>query len=62
MSYATSAQVTERIYSADSTASPSPLAAQDMVGAYTTAMNEKNADYRELYSGNLNNATLYPGL
>lgn len=64
LSYATSSQVVPpgKIYSADSTASPAPLAAVDMGHAYDDASTANPADYSEAYGGALDDKVLYPGL
>lgn len=63
--YATSSQVTGRVYAADM-ASPTPItlttAVNDMVLAYDDAAGRSNPDFNELASGNIGGKTLVPGL
>jgi hypothetical protein len=63
--YATSAQVTGKIYSADM-AVPTPInlttAVENMITAYTDAAGRPSPDFTELGTGNLGGRTLTPGL
>jgi hypothetical protein len=63
--YATSAQVTGKIYAADM-AAPTPInmttAVNDMVTAYNNAAGRVSPDFSELATGNLGGKTLTPGL
>jgi uncharacterized Zn ribbon protein len=63
--YATSSQVTGRIYAAAMTA-PTPsiltVAIGDMETAYTDAAGRTTPDFTELHTGNLSGQTLVPGL
>jgi hypothetical protein len=63
--YATSPQVTGRVYAADM-ADPTPsnltTAVSNMETAFTDAAGRSNPDFVELYSGNLAGKTLVPGL
>ena len=63
--YATSPQVTGRVYAADMV-SPTPAnlttAVSDMETAYTDAAGRPNPNFSELYSGNLGGRVLAPGL
>ena len=63
--YSTSAQVTGRIYAADMTdPTPSNLttAVENMETAYTNAAGRTAPDFVELYSGEIGDKTLSPGL
>ena len=63
--YATSAQVTGKIYAADM-AAPTPInlttAVSDMGSAYTDAAGRPSPDFSELGTGNLGGLILVPGL
>ncbi len=63
--YATSTQVTGKIYAADM-AAPTPInmttAVNDMVTAYNDAAGRVSPDFSELATGNLGGKTLAPGL
>jgi hypothetical protein len=63
--YATSAQVTGKIYAADM-AAPTPTnmttAVNDMLTAYTDAAGRPTPDFSELGTGNIGGKTLIPGL
>jgi len=63
--YATSAQVTGKIYAADM-ADPTPTnlttAVNDMITAYTDAAGRTTPDFSELGTGNIGGMTLTPGL
>jgi hypothetical protein len=63
--YATSAQVTGRIYAADM-ADPTPInlttAVENMLTAYTDAAGRPSPDFTELGAGNIGGKTLTPGL
>jgi hypothetical protein len=63
--YATSAQVTGKIYAADM-AVPTPgnmtTAVNNMITAYTDAAGRPSPDFTELATGNLGGKTLVPGL
>lgn len=63
--YATSPQVTGRIYAADM-ADPTPMnlttAVEDMITAYNDAAGRSIPDFLELGSGNIGGITLTPGL
>ncbi len=63
--YATSAQVTGKVYAADQ-ASPTPInlttAVNDMLTAYTDAAGRPTPDFSELGTGNIGGMTLTPGL
>lgn len=63
--YATSAQVTGRIYAADM-ANPTPMnlttAVEDMITAYNDAAGRSIPDFLELGTGNIGGITLTPGL
>jgi hypothetical protein len=63
--YATSLQVTGKIYAADMT-SPTPInlttAVNDMNTAYNDAAGRPTPDFFELYTGNIGGKTLTPGL
>jgi len=63
--YATSAQVTGRIYAADMVA-PTPInlttAVNNMVTAYNNAAGRPSPDFTELATGNIGGKTLTPGL
>jgi hypothetical protein len=63
--FATSAQVTGRVYAADYT-SPTPsnltTAVNDMMTAYVDAAGRPTPDYTELAAGNIGGLTLPPGL
>ncbi|MEX0966414.1 MAG: ice-binding family protein [Bacteroidia bacterium] len=63
--YATSAQITGRVYAADM-ASPTSdnltTAVSDMITAYNEAAGRKAPDFIELGSGNIGGKTLVPGL
>jgi len=63
--YATSAQVTGKIYAADM-ADPTPInlttAVNDMITAYTDAAGRPTPDFSELGTGNIGGMTLTPGL
>jgi hypothetical protein len=63
--YATSAQVTGKIYAADM-ADPTPTnlttAVNDMITAYTDAAGRPSPDFSELGTGNIGGMTLAPGL
>lgn len=63
--YATSDQVTGRVYAADM-ATPTPVnlttAVENMTTAYNDAAGRVNPDFFELYEGNLGGKTLSPGL
>jgi hypothetical protein len=63
--YATSAQVTGKIYAADM-APPTPInlttAVGDMITAYNDAAGRVSPDFSELATGNLGGKTLVPGL
>ena len=63
--YATSAQVTGRIYAADM-ATPTPVnlttAVNNMVTAYNNAAGRSNPDFTELATGNIGGKTLTEGL
>lgn len=64
-SYATSAQVTGRLYAADMfppTPAMMTAAILDMENAYLDAEGRSNPDYTELYAGDLSGQTLTPGL
>ena len=63
--YATSAQVTEKIYAADMAAPTSSnltTAISDMQTAYTDAAGRSTPNYLELGTGNIGGKTLLPGL
>jgi hypothetical protein len=63
--YATSAQVTGRIYAADM-AIPTPVnltaAIDNMITAYDDAANRLSPDFKDLATGNIGGRTLAPGL
>ena len=63
--YATSAQVTGKIYAADM-ADPTPInlttAVNDMITAYNDAAGRPSPDFSELGTGNIGGMTLTPGL
>ena len=63
--YATSAQVTGKIYAADM-AAPTPInmttAINNMVTAYNDAAGRPSPDFTELGTGNIGGKTLVPGL
>lgn len=63
--YATSAQVTGKIYAADM-ADPTPInlttAVENMLTAYTDAAGRPTPDFSELATGNIGGLTLTPGL
>jgi hypothetical protein len=63
--YATSAQVTGKIYAADM-ADPTPInlttAVNNMITAYTDAAGRTTPDFTELGTGNIGGMTLTPGL
>jgi len=63
--YATSPQVTGRVYAADM-ADPTPsnltTAVSNMEAAFTDAAGRPDPDFVELYDGNIGNRTLTPGL
>jgi hypothetical protein len=63
--YATSAQLTGKIYAADM-ASPTPInlttAVNDMITAYNDAAGRPSPDFSELGVGNIGGRTLTPGL
>lgn len=63
--YATSDQVTGRVYAADM-ADPTPsnltTAVENMLTAYTNAAGRSNPDFVELYTGNIGGKTLPAGL
>lgn len=63
--YATSSQVTGKVYSADM-AAPTPInlttAVNDMVTAYNDIAGRANPDFTELGTGNIGGKTLTPGL
>ena len=63
--YATSAEVTGKIYAADM-ADPTPInlttAVNNMITAYTDAAGRPSPDYTELATGNIGGRTLTPGL
>jgi hypothetical protein len=63
--YATSAQVTGKIYAADMV-SPTPInlttAVNDMITAYNDAAGRPSPDFSELGTGNIGGKTLAPGL
>ncbi|MEX2231989.1 MAG: ice-binding family protein [Cyclobacteriaceae bacterium] len=63
--YATSAQVTGKVYAADM-ADPTPInlttAVGDMITAYNDAAGRPSPDFSELATGNLGGKTLSPGL
>ena len=63
--YATSAQVTGKLYAADM-ASPTPTnlttAVSDMETAYTDASTRTESNYKDLGAGNIGGMTLVPGL
>jgi hypothetical protein len=63
--YATSAQVTGKIYAADM-AHPTPInlttAVENMITAYTDAAGRPTPDFTELGTGNIGGLTLTPGL
>lgn len=63
--YATSAQVTGKIYAADM-ADPTPInlttAVENMLTAYTDAAGRRSPDFTELGTGNIGGKTLTPGL
>ena len=63
--YATSAQVTGKVYAADM-ADPTPInlttAVNNMITAYTDAAGRPSPDYTELATGNIGGRTLTPGL
>ena len=63
--YATSAQVTGKIYAADM-ADPTPInlttAVENMITAYTDAAGRPTPDFSELGTGNIGGKTLTPGL
>ena len=63
--YATSAQVTGKIYAADM-ADPTPInlttAVNNMITAYTDAAGRPSPDFTELATGNIGGRTLTPGL
>jgi hypothetical protein len=63
--YATSAQVTGKIYAADM-ADPTPInlttAVNNMITAYTDAAGRTTPDFSELGTGNIGGMTLTPGL
>lgn len=63
--YATSDQVTGKIYAADM-ADPTPsnltTAVENMITAYDDAAGRPNPDFFELYTGNIGGKTLTPGL
>jgi hypothetical protein len=63
--YATSSQVTGKIYAADM-ASPTPInlttAVNDMITAYNDAAGRPSPDFSELGTGNIGGRTLTPGL
>jgi len=63
--YATSAQVTGKIYAADM-AAPTPInlttAVNNMITAYTDAAGRTTPDFSELGTGNIGGMTLTPGL
>lgn len=63
--YATSAQITGKVYAADMAApTPSNLttAISDMILAYNDASGRSNPDYNELWTGNIGGKTVVPGL
>ncbi len=63
--YATSAQVTGKVYAADM-ADPTPInlttAVNNMITAYTDAAGRPSPDFTELATGNIGGRTLTPGL
>lgn len=63
--YATSAQVTGKIYAADM-ATPTPInlttAVENMITAYNDAAGRPSPDFTELATGNIGGRTLAPGL
>jgi len=63
--YATSAQVTGKVYAADM-ADPTPInlttAVENMITAYTDAAGRPTPDFTELGTGNIGGKTLTPGL
>jgi len=63
--YATSAQITGKIYAADM-ADPTPVnlttAVENMITAYNDAAGRPSPDYLELGTGNIGGKTLLPGL
>lgn len=59
---ATSYMVNGKVYGADSTSSPTPLAVNQALGAYTDGSNRDNYSYRELATGTLDSLSLYKGL
>lgn len=63
--YATSSQITGRVYAADM-AAPTPTtlttAVDDMILAYNDAAGRSNPDFNELATGNIGGKTLVPGL
>ena len=63
--YATSPQVTGKIYAADQ-ADPTPInlttAVNNMITAYNDAVGRPSPDFSELYVGNIGGQTLAPGL
>ena len=63
--YATSAQVTGKVYAADM-ADPTPMnlttAVENMITAYNDAAGRPNPDFLELSTGNIGGKTLTPGL
>jgi hypothetical protein len=63
--YATSAQVTGKVYAADM-ADPTPInlttAVENMLTAYTDAAGRPSPDFSELGTGNIGGKTLTPGL
>ena len=63
--YATSAQVTGKVYAADM-AAPTPInlttAVNNMITAYTDAAGRPSPDFTELATGNIGGRTLTPGL
>ena len=64
--YATSSQVTGKLYAADMTSSPTPsnmtTAIADMQTAYTDAAGRTTPDKTNLGAGNIGGLTLVPGL
>jgi len=63
--YATSAQITGRVYAADM-ADPTPInlttAVENMITAYNDAADRPSPDFVELATGNIGGKTLLPGL
>lgn len=62
VSLATSYMVNGEVFGADSTSSPTPLAVNQALGAYTDGSSRDNYSYRELATGTLDSLSLYKGL